>query len=128
MIAQLPQWRVLGNYAKSSDHGRLIESATVLGRVGRWCGDSKKYDLEMEQSPRVASQNAIEIRGRKFQLLDEGIRIFDILRGKQIRADHDAIRTDFVDEETQGLRIVVQVIVMKTPHVLFERPCRLQLI
>src|SRR5262249_8799659 len=73
----------------------------------------------MEQSHRVAPQNAIEIRGRKFQLLDEGIRIFDILRGKQIRADHDAIRTDFVDEETQGLRIVVQVISRLDAHLSY---------
>src|SRR4029434_10072464 len=81
----------------------------------------------MQKPLRVSSQDAIEIAGWKFQLLHERVRIFDILRGEQIRADHDTVRPDFADEKAQRFGIVIEIVVMESSEVLSEWTLCLQL-
>src|SRR5258706_2772703 len=84
--------------------------------------------LQMQKPLRVPSQDAIEIGGWQFQLFHERVRIFDIPRGEEIRADHNAVRPDLVDQKAQRIGIVIEIVVMESPQILLEGTVRVQLI
>ena len=61
----------------------------------------------MQKPLRVSSQDALEIARGQPQLFHQRIRILDILRGEEIRADDDTVRPDFADQKAQSVRIVI---------------------
>ena len=78
-------------------------------------------------SPRF-QQNAVTIGRGKIQLVDKCVRVIDrdcVAKGV-IRSDHHAIGSSQVDEETEGLRIVRERVVMKAAHVIHERMLQLE--
>src|SRR5215467_6366188 len=83
--------------------------------------------LQPQESLRVSSQDAVEIGGRKVQLFHKRVGIFDILGGEEIRADHNTVGADLADQEAQGLRVIIQVVVVEPSHVLLEWTIDLQL-
>src|SRR5258705_6757866 len=81
----------------------------------------------MQKPLRVSSQDTVEIGGWQFQLFDKRVRVFDIPRGEEIRADHDTVRADLLNEEAQRVGIVIEIVVMESPDVLPEWTLDLQL-
>src|SRR6185503_14140211 len=82
---------------------------------------------EMQEPPGVSSQDAIEVARRQLQLFDERVGVLDVLRGEEIRTDHDTVRADLADQEPQRFGIVIEVVVVEAPEVFPEWTLRLQL-
>ena len=76
----------------------------------------------MQKLDGVSFQDAFAFRRRIIELVDNIVRILDVLRGENIRADHDAVRSDHGHQKTKRLRIVNQIIVIESPQVFPERP------
>src|SRR2546426_6086436 len=83
--------------------------------------------LQTQKPLRISSQDTLEIAGWQFQLFDERVRVFDIPRGEEIRADHDTVRPDLANQEAQRFGIVIEIVVMESPDILFEWMLHLQL-
>src|SRR5215469_10618792 len=88
---------------------------------GPWNGPAtlSKFQLilsllsEAEQPRGVARDDALVILGREVQRLQQRRRAIDIHEGIIVRADHDAIDADPVDQKTQGLRVVSDSVVVE---------------
>src|ERR1700694_3100036 len=74
----------------------------------------------MKELHRVSLQDAVAVSGRKVKLIQHRRRIFDVLGGEVIRADHDAVGSDQADEKTERLRIINQIVVMESAYVVAE--------
>src|SRR5437588_6447665 len=83
--------------------------------------------LQLQQPPRVAPQDQVQVLTRKLQLLHERVRILDVLCREKICPDDDPVRPNLVDQKAQCLRVVIKVVVMKAPDVFLERTLSLQL-
>src|ERR1700680_3513523 len=81
----------------------------------------------MKELHRVSLQDAVAVSGRKVKLIQDRCRIFDVLGGEVIRADHDAVGSDQAHEKTERLRIINQIVVMEStqvvPEGVFDRGC-----
>src|SRR5215831_14312611 len=78
-------------------------------------------ELQVKESYGIALQDTIAVDGRKLKLIKDRRGIFDILRGEVVRADDDPVRADEAHQETEGLRVIDQIIVMKTAQVIPKR-------
>src|SRR4051794_34426935 len=70
---------------------------------------------QMEESHCVSLQDAVTVGGRQIKLVQNRRRIFNILGGEIIRADHNPVRPNQADKKAEGLRIINQIIVMEAP-------------
>src|SRR5437868_5060205 len=75
----------------------------------------------MKEPHRVPFQDAIAVAGREIKLIQDGRRVFDVLGGEIIGANDDAVVSDQAYEETEGLRIINQIVVMKAAQVVAKR-------
>src|SRR5258706_13810190 len=66
------------------------------------------------------------LRG-KSNLFDERVRLSNVHRSVVIRADHNAVRADQINQEPQSLRIESECVVVKAPDVFPERARQLEL-
>src|SRR5712691_11034175 len=75
----------------------------------------------MKEPHRVSFQDAFAVGGREFELVQDRGRIFDVLSGEVVSADHDTVGSDHAHEKTQRLRIINQIVVMESTQVVPER-------
>src|SRR5882672_5894087 len=66
------------------------------------------------------------LRG-KSNLFDECVRLSNVHRSVVIRADHNAVRADQINQEPQSLRIESEGVVVKSPDVFPEGARQLEL-
>src|SRR5882672_11966020 len=75
----------------------------------------------MKEPHRVSFQDAVAVGNRESELIQDRGRIFDVLGGEVVRADHDAVGSDYAHEKTERLRIINQIVVMESTQVVPER-------
>src|SRR5215467_10596162 len=75
----------------------------------------------MKKPHRVSFQDSVAIGSGQVKLIQHSGRIFDVLGGEVISADHDAIGPDQAHQKLERLRIIDQVVVMKSAQVVAER-------
>src|ERR1700675_3991918 len=83
--------------------------------------------LEMQELYRIPSEDAIAVLIRHIQLLYQFVGLFDVHPSEVIGADHHAVGSYEGDQESQGLGVVCERVVMESPHILLKRTLQLEL-